>query len=326
MNRDLGTRIKESVSPGTTNDLVAIVRRSRALQRRRIVSAVSALGLLAAAAALFPRVIDQWPPAPAEAVPAGPVTEPPPTQDDNSFHPVIYEEGGMRVMPVTFLDGTFVEMLYPADFPFETLDVISRGDVILDHHDFILRRDDSSTARGSVVFTWRGDGHGGAPAAVEAGPHGQWVTRWNPVPTPRYGDAFGLGSWVVVFDNEVDQGPLAAADAAAIRRHLWGLQTEAGFLALGSNGPLELWPGDEGPPLLELAIGPDITLLSDCMRGSGELQRVGDREVYVHEDGSSTWCDRPDGVTVQVADPKLAERLSRDLRFRNYDRVSDTGP
>lgn len=248
-----------------------------------------------------------------------PVAPPP------SPFPATYREGQNEVMPIAFLNGTRAEMVYPADLPLERVTIQPTGSLYDGVFDFSL---DELTG-GFVV--WRDPLEGLEPIESYEPPRDGIVRKWLALPAdgrlfPAPGDVFRLGPWLV----HVPHHSLTDEQRQAFLDHLFGLETETGFLILQGTEPLRLWPSGEGELVTQVYFDvDDLQLLDRCI---DFLQAADDSfvrdgvEVFRAIDGAAVgvdvwfWCDRTGEFGVQVNEGPVAQALIESLSFRNVRR------
>jgi DNA-binding beta-propeller fold protein YncE len=151
-----------------------------------------------------------------------------------SQFPVTYREGEDEVMPIAFLNGTTVEMVYPADLPLEQVAIQPTGSLYDGVNDFSL---DGLTSK----FVVGRDPVEGVEPMESYDPALRGIVRkWQAVPAD--GQAVRLGPWLV----DVPYEALTDEQRQALLDHLFGLEMEGGFLILEATSPLLLWPSADG--------------------------------------------------------------------------------
>jgi DNA-binding beta-propeller fold protein YncE len=143
-------------------------------------------------------------------------------EEDTSLlpFPMTYREGENEVMPIAFLNGTTAEMVYPADLQLEHVTIQPTGSLYDGVRDFSL---DGLTSR---FVLWRDTVADLDPIETYDPPQGEIARKWRAVPAA--GQAVKLGPWLV----DVPYETLTAEQRQAFLDHLFGLETEGGFLIL----------------------------------------------------------------------------------------------
>jgi hypothetical protein len=168
-----------------------------------------------------------------------PAAPPTPSQAPNAIVPAVRTEGGKAVLPVTFVDGTTAEVVYP-----KALDLASLG----------VRPGGSAELVGSCArdFTFPPGGESwfaaaGRPLKQFTGADEQPVVLWpgrsNDV--GRY-LVFHFGSWWMGVWDDAGGSTMTDEQLATWATHLRGRVTPDGFLVLQAISPCA-WQ-DQVPP------------------------------------------------------------------------------
>jgi hypothetical protein len=235
-----------------------------------------------------------------------------------SQFPVTYREGEDEVMPIAFLNGTTVEMVYPADLPLEQVAIQPTGSLYDGVNDFSL---DGLTSK----FVVGRDPVEGVEPMESYDPALRGIVRkWQAVPAD--GQAVRLGPWLV----DVPYEALTDEQRQALLDHLFGLEMEGGFLILEATSPLLLWPSADGELVTQIYVDvDDLQILDRCVDFS---QAADDRfvrngiEVFRLIEGAAVgvdiwmWCDRTGEFGIQINEGRLAEALIDGLSFREVER------
>jgi Tol biopolymer transport system component len=244
--------------------------------------------------------------------------EPSTTPASSSF-PLTYPEGENEVMPIAFLNGSTAEMVYPADLPLEQVTIQPNGSLYVGVLDFRL---DGLT---SNFVVQRSPAEGLEPIQSYDPPQDGIVRRWQAV--PAVGQAVRLGPWLV----DVPYETLTDEQRQAFLDHLFGLETEGGFLILGATPPLRLWPIGDGEELVTQMYfdDSDIQILDRCIDFSQAADDSFVRngiEVFRAVEGAAVgvdvwfWCDPTGEFGIQVNEGPVADALVDGLSFRNVQR------
>jgi hypothetical protein len=241
-------------------------------------------------------------------------------QEDPSLpsFPVTHREGEHEVMPIGFLNGTTAEMVYPADLPLEQVTIQPTGSLFDGVRDFSL---DGLTSR---FVVWRDPVDDVDPIETYDSPQSGIVRKWRAVPAED--QAIRLGPWLV----DVPYETLTDEQRQAFLDHLFGLETEGGFLILEATSPLVLWPDGEGELVAQTYFDvDDLQILDRCIDFSQATDDSFVRngiEVFRATEAVAVgvdvwfWCDRAGEFGVQVNEGALAEALVDGLSFRNVRR------
>ena len=232
--------------------------------------------------------------------------------------PVTYHEGDNEVMPIAFLNGTSAEMVYPADLPLEQVTIQPSGSLYDGVSDFSL---DGLTSR---FVVWRNPGDDAEPIETYYPPQDGIVRKWRA--EPAEGQAVRLGPWLV----DVPYETLTNEQRQALVDHLFGLETEGGFLILEATSPLLLWPEGEGELVAQTYFDvDDLQILDRCIdfsQASDDSFVRNDIEVFRANEAAAVgvdvwfWCDRAGEFGVQVNEGAVAEALIDGLSFRDLRR------
>jgi hypothetical protein len=112
--------------------------------------------------------------------------------------------------------------------------------------------------------------------------------------------------------------------------HLFGLETEGGFLILQATPPLLLWPNGEGELVTQIYFDVEGLQILDCCidfsQAADDSFVSNGIEVFRAIEGAAAsvdvwfWCDRTGEFGVQVNEGPLAEALVDGLSFREAER------
>lgn len=143
---------------------------------------------------------------------------------------------------------------------------------------------------------------------------------------PAEGQAVRLGSWVV----DVPYERLTDGQHQAFLDHLFGLETEGGFLILEATSPLLLWPDKEGELVAQTYFDVDnLQILDPCIdfsQASDDSSVRNGIEVFRADEAAAVgvdvllWCNHTGEFGVQVNDGPIADTLIDGLSFRNVRR------
>jgi DNA-binding beta-propeller fold protein YncE len=232
--------------------------------------------------------------------------------------PLTYREGANKVMPIAFLNGTTAEMVYPASLPLDQVTIQPNGSLYDGVMDFSLN---GLASKFVVEHSPTVDVE---PIESYDLPLDGIVARLRAVPAGRH--AVRLGPWIV----DVPYEALTAEQHRGLLDHLFGLETEGGFLILEATPPLLLWPSDEGRLVTQMYLDvDDLQILDRCIDFSQAADDSFVRngiEVFWLSEGAGAgadiwfWCDRTGELGVQVNEGPIAEALVDGLSFRNIRR------
>lgn len=233
--------------------------------------------------------------------------------------PVTYRDGENEVMPIAFLNGTTAEMVYPAGLPLEQVAIQPTGSLYDGVNDYSL---DGLTSK---FVVWRDPVEGVEPMESYDPPLGGIVRKWQAVPAE--GQAVRLGPWLV----DVPYETLTDEQRQALLDHLFGLETEGGFLILEAASPLLIWPSGEGELVTQIYFDVDnLQILDRCVDFSQATDDSVVRngiEVFRLIEGAAVgldiwmWCDRTGEFGIQINEGPLAERLVDGLSFREAEHL-----
>lgn len=263
-----------------------------------------------------------------------PALSPQPTGGDNAaapdgFYPATYTEGNRVVMPVTFVDGSTAEILFPEALGLQDMraQLFTAGGLEGVDRTINFLYGDASSFRYSGPLE-KYEGHDGQPVEV-----------WKPAPRtyecPNL--VYGFGDWYV--GVRTCQGELSDAEKADWAQSLIGRQTEDGFLVLDVVSPLVLQRtgGHEGPelmlfdggashPMIEFEPGrcdPDDVPDEGDIRTMGDgtevsFSRIEDGRSGIENDWFATWCEGGLlSIQVGYATENFAEAAAEGLRARD---------
>lgn len=301
-------------SPAEIPEFDDLKRRSRRIRRGRILGqglvGIVLIALVLFAVAYVPSLlrVDRQPPKTAAQPEATP----------QLFQPPTYREGDSEVLPLTFPDGTSLELVYPTELalgqlglrPYVTAGVMTSeglcGGGLITYHDDQWFRGDSTP-----IATFAG----------ATGPVELWTVP-DDYPTARY-LIFRFGSWTL----GVPDG--AGCEATAELRETWasqlkGKETENGFLILEASQPIRVVRDGAQAPTLLFGDGPDLEIvLQDCA-SFGADDEVDGKPVFRSADQFS-WCLPEVSLVVHVfGSENFAESLFQSLHVRNVSSKSDS--
>ena len=220
------------------------------------------------------------------------------------FVPATYREGGAEVMPVTFPDGTRLELVYPPSLGLAELGIVPNTYGFAEGDEFcggnILARPFDQLGR---IFG------GNDPVASFDGPSGR-AELWDGLRGEGQYLVFRFGRWQVLVPC-LEGDNLSAAQAWA--DSLEGSAGEDGLLVLTASAPLTLAQvGDQYGPELYVAEGdPQIVLTL--------VNRCGDTEAR-REPDFARWCIQGQSVSLEVVvfqgTPDFSRQLEGGLRLR----------
>lgn len=221
------------------------------------------------------------------------------------FVPTTYREGREEVMPVTFPDGTRLELLYPLSLGLAELGIAPNTYGFAEGDEFcggnILARPFDQMGR---IFG------GSEPVASFDGPSGR-AELWDGLRGEGQYLVFRFGRWQVLVPC-LEGDNLSAAQAWA--DSLEGSGAEDGLLVLTASAPLTLAQvGDQYGPELFLAEGdPQIVLTL--------VDRCDDVEAR-REPGFARWCIQGRSISLSIAvfegTRDFATQLEEGLRLRD---------
>ncbi|MPZ92725.1 MAG: hypothetical protein GEU68_14080 [Actinobacteria bacterium] len=266
-----------------------------------------------------------------QPIPAGAETHdksspsPQPTKEDstdasNGFHPATYAEEDRVIMPLTFVDGSTAEVVFPETLGLQGMraQVFTAGGLGgVDRTINFLYGDASFLRYSGPLETYKG-------RDVEP------VEVWKPAPRsyecPNL--VYSFGDWFVGVRTCQDE--LSESEKAEWARSLNGYQSEDGFLVLDAVPPLVLQRtgGHEGPELILTRGNTQFIEFEpgrcdpDDVPDEGDIRTMDDGtrvsfSVDVHEQWLATWCE--DGLmTIQIdyATEDFAEAAAEGLRVR----------
>lgn len=229
----------------------------------------------------------------------------------NPFVPQVSVEGATALLVVEFPDGSSAELTRPAD-----LDLLSEGvtpyawALVPNQHarDFFIRRGQAKDVVG--LF--------GTPQLLEnyQDQAGGIVGFWRP---EGWSDvdflAFQFDSWaVLVYDYrsaEYGGDPMSEQDRQLWATNLHGHETEAGFLRLSSDEPLQVAAAGAYPSPMSLTLwSPERALdlvPEDC--DPGFISPIDDGDDFSH------WCDSSGSLSIRITGPPdYAQRVHDHLR------------
>jgi hypothetical protein len=204
---------------------------------------------------------------------------------DGRFVPPTYRDGDRVVMPLTFPDGTRMEVAYPPELALAELGLVPYG---------------SATLRGDSPHPDRGDDVGR-----------DFLVRYGTLdPRPR-SLVFAFGRWrLEVYDYAAgDPAAMTDEERRSFQRSLSGHETDDGFLVLEASPPLRLAAaGEHAGPQLELgppSAPPWLTL---------SLHPCGPRAESTSP-GFASWCLSEDVVVHATGDRRfVAAATALELR------------
>jgi hypothetical protein len=287
--------------PGDELDVEPLWRRARQLRRRRRAGSALAVLLLVVSISLAGR----WYFQDRDQAPAAPPT---PSQAPNAIVPAVRTEAGQAVMPVTFLDGTTAEVVYP-----KALDLASLG----------LRPGGSAELVGCCArdFTFPPGGESwfaaaGRPLKQFTGADGQPVVLWpgrsNDV--GRY-LVFHFGSWWMGMWDDAGGSTMTDEQLATWATHLRGRMTPDGFLVLQAVSPLRLAGPGPAATAPHLAFGNQndrsVTLTVEPCEIPTERSTDGARHY-------AKVCHPESSISVEAqGDRRFVEAVLNGLQVRN---------
>jgi hypothetical protein len=229
------------------------------------------------------------------------------------------EEGDKLVLPVAFLDGTTVELVYAPALRLERHTMQPSGELYEGTPD--LKLGDLET---SFLVTRTDRPVLAEPAETYPDGAGGVVRRWAAVQESQ--EVLRFGPWLVDLTPYLDR-PLTDKELAALTEHLVGYETASGWLALRGTGPVRTWNLGEDPPETELFFD-DLTVTTGCIDvGGAHVSERNGLLVQRIPEGAAlgvdfvSWCDRDRRFTVSVEGLERAERLMDGLTFRNAGTV-----
>jgi sugar lactone lactonase YvrE len=250
---------------------------------------------------------------------------PQPTNEDGTdasdgFHPVTYTEGDRVIMPLTFVDGSTAEVVFPETLGLQGMraQAFTAGGLRgVDRTINFLYGDASAFRYSAPIETY--EGHDGKPVEV-----------WEPAPRTYLcaNLVYSFGDWFVGVRTCQDE--LSESEKAEWARTLIGRQTEDGFLVLDAVPPLVLQRtgGHEGPELILTRGNTHFIEFEpgrcdpDDIPDEGDIRTMDDGtqvsfSVDVRGQWLATWCE--DGLmTIQIdyATEDFAEAAAEGLRVR----------
>jgi hypothetical protein len=249
---------------------------------------------------------------------------------DLRFVPAMYREGDRIVLPVTFLDGTSAELVYPPELEIAELGVFpyssgrlpretptpQYGEVV--GRDFLIRHGDLER-----VLALLNNGTRPALIARYEGADGDDVGLWDlrTDDTANY-LGFQFGDWaVLVYDYERVGPAMTDPERAAWSANFSRRETGDGFLILEGSGPLRLAHVSEhaGPELdfsdADAKRGLEL-YPSDCRPHRHQTQVV-DGKLVQWSRGFANWC-LSDSMRIHASGSnEFVGALIRELEVRN---------
>lgn len=255
---------------------------------------------------------------------------PHPTNEDSTdsydgFYPATYTEGDRVIMPLTFVDGSTAEVVFPEPLGLRGMSaqVFTAGGLgRVDRTINFLYGDASYFRYSGPLETY--EGHDGEPVEV-----------WKPAPRtyecPNL--VYRFGDWFV--GVRTCQGQLSESEKNEWARSLIGHRTEDGFLVLDAVPRLVLQRTGrhEGPELILTRGNTHFIEFEpgrcdpDDVPDEGDIRTMDDGtlvsfSVDVHGQWLATWCE--DGlmvIQIDYATQDFAEAAAEGLRVRGISLV-----
>ncbi len=309
MSDDIADRLERAcpAHPGEYDPL-DIERRGRRLRRHRNAATALLAGTLISAVLISVTAIVNN---------LGPTGDRPTQGQPQSFVPVSRHEGDKTVMPVTFLDGTTAEIVYPSELEIASLGAHPYGSGTLEGpgfdgccaRDFEFAYGDTSALAmaGPSIKEFRGAD--GRPVRLVSGPPG-WPADYL---------VFQIGPWRL---GVWEDGTMTDDQLATWAEQLHGRVSPDGFPVITATGPLRLTEAGEGPgPALGFG-DPDTAGQLSLQLRECDVPRT-EREGVAGPEHGASLC-RPEWSTwVNVSgDDQFVEAVIQGLDIRNVRRPS----
>ena len=217
------------------------------------------------------------------------------------LRPATRSDGDKVVLPLTFPDGTTVELVHPRALDLAALGVFpygsgrlqgespiaGRGDVV--GRDFWIRHGDVED-----LLELRNRGRPPKLLAEYEGVGDATVGFWDLDADGTRKLGFQFGRWAVLVYDYVGAGAMTDAERASWAANFSGRETADGFLVLEASGPLRLARAGEhaGPQLTFSAVDPrrELTLYpGPCRPHRDQSQVVAGRRVN-WSGAYADWC------------------------------------
>jgi hypothetical protein len=287
-------------------DVDRLWRRARQLRRRRRTNSALVVLLLLVTIGMAGRWYfqDRGP----SDVGQTPVARPSPAKAPNAVVPSVRIEAGKAVMPVTFLDGTTAEVVYPRALDLAGLGVRPAGSAELAG---CCARDFFFPSGGESWFA-----AAGPPLKQFAGADGQAVVLW-PGRSDDVGRylVFHFGSWWMGVWDDAGGSTMTDDQLAVWATHLRGRQTPDGFLILQATPPLRVaGPGPGATaPRLEFGTQDGRSVALTVEPCEAPTQRGSDGARHDAKACHPEWS-----ISVQVqGDRRFVEAVLNELQIRN---------
>ncbi|MGH2821108.1 MAG: hypothetical protein ACRDJ5_10700 [Actinomycetota bacterium] len=241
-------------------------------------------------------------------------------EEEPAFAPPARRVGGRTLVPVTFPDGTSVELVYPSRLDLAGLGVYPGTSAAL-ADPYSTRGLDMS--RGVARALVEGD----TPLGCYRGFRGSQVELWRAADPDRYIDYwlfFRFGAWTVaIWDDDDQPFGLSERQRARWAAGLRARETRRGWLVFGSAPPLRLHVEEKGWGDPHLQFGNlRLTLFPADCRPFEEVPTttIGSRRVHLYKGTRhwfAEWCDPlASMVATMEGTGRFLRSVARELEVR----------
>jgi hypothetical protein len=198
-------------------------------------------------------------------------------------------------MPITFLDGTMIELVYPTSANLSALPITLNGDAFW-----------GTSGVGLTIV------HGARSQVFAQLPSDRFYRDATGGAVPSYGSAsngylgFEIGHWTVA----AFMGSLPESDRALVARSLAGFERRSGFLVLTPYPPVRLGPID-GPDAM---LGNAVELIRRPCGQFGGRRTTGGLTVESTQSDSVVLCDAQENLVASFNGS--TQRIADQLQIR----------